>query len=307
MYTNSKLITSTMLSPNYTEGRKTINRITIHHTATGPINANRIGEIFKDNSRKASCNYGIGNDGSICLIVEEKNRAWTSSSKTNDMSAITYEVSNSKYGEPWEISDKAYEAMINLSVDICKRYGIKEVFNIQDEIKMIQQKDRASFANNYYVPKGKLLLTQHNYFVSTACPGTYIKNNFNKICEDINKRLGNATVNNKTYTVVKGDTLYSIAARLLGSGSRYKEIMELNNLTSTVIYPGQTFKICEDIDKGLGNETVNNKTYTVVKGDTLFSIAVRLLGSGSRYKEIMELNNLTSTVIYPGQTFKIPS
>ena len=159
------------------------------------------------------------------------------------MSAITYEVSNSKYGEPWEISDEAYDAIINLSVDICKRYGIKEVFNIQDEIKMIQQKDRASFANNYDVPKGKLLLTQHNYFVSTACPGTYIKNNFNKICEDINKRLGNATVNNKTYTVVKGDTLFSIAARLLGSGIRYKEIMELNNLTSTVIYPGQTFKI----------------------------------------------------------------
>ena len=302
MYTNSKLATSTMLSPNYTEGRKTINRITIHHTATGPITADRIGEIFKNESRGASCNYGIGNDGSICLIVEEKNRAWTSSSKTNDMSAITYEVSNSKYGEPWEISDKAYDAIINLSVDICKRYGIKEVFNIQDEIKMIQQKDRASFANNYDVPKGKLLLTQHNYFVSTACPGTYIKNNFNKICEDINKRLGNATVNNKTYTVVKGDTLFSIAARLLGSGSRYKEIMELNNLTSTVIYPGQTFKI-----PSLGNTTVNNKTYTVVKGDTLFSIASRLLGSGSRYKEIMELNNLTSTVIYPGQTFKIPS
>lgn len=248
-YTNSKLITCTMLSPNYTSGRKTINRLTIHHTATDAINAQRIGQIFAKQSRNASCNYGIGNDGSICLIVEEKNRAWTSSNKTNDMSAITFEVSNSKYGEPWNISEKAYEAMINLSVDICKRYGIKEVFNIQDEIEMVRQEDRAAFANSYVVPEGKMLLTQHNYFNPTACPGTFIKINFKRICEDINKKLGNEN-NEKQheetkYTVVKDDTLWGISTRYLGKGSRYHEIMELNGLSSTTIYPGQTLRIPE--------------------------------------------------------------
>ena len=42
-----------------------------------------------------------------------------------------------------------------------------------------------------------------------------------------------------TYTVKKGDTLWSISERMLGSGSRYKEIMEWNNLSSILIKPGQ--------------------------------------------------------------------
>lgn len=194
-YTNSSLITSTKLSPNYTNDRKCINRITIHHTATGPINASRIGEIFSTKKRGASCNYGIGNDGSICLIVEEKNRAWTSSNPTNDRSAITYEVSNSKYGEPWTISDKAMASIIALSIDVCKRNGITEVFNIQREIIPIAQANRAMFANNYDVPKGKCLLTQHNYFASTACPGTYLKDfdRWDYITNEINKGLKGAT------------------------------------------------------------------------------------------------------------------
>lgn len=194
-YTNSSLITSTKLSPNYTNDRKCINRITIHHTATDPINASRIGEIFSTKKRGASCNYGIGNDGSICLIVEEKNRAWTSSNPTNDRSAITYEVSNSKYGEPWAISDKAMASIIALSIDVCKRNGITEVFNIQREIIPIAQANRAMFANNYDVPKGKCLLTQHNYFASTACPGTYLKDfdRWDYITNEINKGLKGVT------------------------------------------------------------------------------------------------------------------
>ena len=194
-YTNSSLITSTKLSPNYTADRKGINRITIHHTATDPISASRIGEIFATKSRGASCNYGIGNDGGICLIVEEKNRAWTSSNPTNDRMAITYEVSNSKYGEPWTISDKAMASIIALSIDVCKRNGITEVFNIQREILPIAQANRAMFANNYDVPKGKLLLTQHNYFASTACPGTYLKDfdRWDYITNEINKGLKGVT------------------------------------------------------------------------------------------------------------------
>lgn len=46
--------------------------------------------------------------------------------------------------------------------------------------------------------------------------------------------------------------------------------------------------------------------YTVVSGDTLWDIAARYLGNGLKYKDIMKLNKLTSTIIYPGQSFKIP-
>ena len=47
--------------------------------------------------------------------------------------------------------------------------------------------------------------------------------------------------------------------------------------------------------------------YTVVAGDSLWGIAQKRLGNGNRYKEIMTLNGLSSTVIRPGQKLKLPS
>ena len=47
-------------------------------------------------------------------------------------------------------------------------------------------------------------------------------------------------------------------------------------------------------------------TYTVVKGDTLWGIASKKLGSGTRYKEIKTLNGLSSDTIYAGQKLKLP-
>ena len=50
-----------------------------------------------------------------------------------------------------------------------------------------------------------------------------------------------------------------------------------------------------------------NKTYTVVKGDSLWAIAQKLMGSGAKWKQIYDLNGLKSDVIYPGQVLKIPN
>jgi nucleoid-associated protein YgaU len=52
------------------------------------------------------------------------------------------------------------------------------------------------------------------------------------------------------------------------------------------------------------------KTYTVVKGDCLWNIAAKHLGSGSRYTEIYNLNTdiiKNPNLIYPGQVLKLPS
>ena len=46
--------------------------------------------------------------------------------------------------------------------------------------------------------------------------------------------------------------------------------------------------------------------YTVKKGDTLWTIAQKLLGAGSKYTEIKALNSLSSDTIYPEQVLKIP-
>lgn len=47
-------------------------------------------------------------------------------------------------------------------------------------------------------------------------------------------------------------------------------------------------------------------TYITVQGDTLWKIAERFLGAGSRYKEIMKLNRLKNTIVKPGMVLKIP-
>lgn len=54
---------------------------------------------------------------------------------------------------------------------------------------------------------------------------------------------------------------------------------------------------------------VQEKTYTVKSGDCLWNIAKSLLGSGSRYTEIYNLNKdkiKNPNLIYPGQLLRIP-
>lgn len=47
-------------------------------------------------------------------------------------------------------------------------------------------------------------------------------------------------------------------------------------------------------------------TYTVKRGDSLWAIAKKLLGSGSKYTKIQKANGMSSTAIRTGQKLKIP-
>lgn len=52
---------------------------------------------------------------------------------------------------------------------------------------------------------------------------------------------------------------------------------------------------------------IKYRKYEVKRGDTLGKIAREYLGSFSRYDEIMRINGLTSTVIYPKQILWLPA
>ena len=166
----SGLTTATALadSSNYTHGRKgyKICKITPHHMA-GVLTGKQCARIFQNPNRNASANYCIGNDGDIVCSVEEENRAWTSSSSSNDCQAITIEVSNSSTGGNWPISEKAWNSLVNLCVDICKRYG---------------------FRLNYTGDKNGSL-TRHNMFANTNCPGPYLQSRFQELADTVNARL----------------------------------------------------------------------------------------------------------------------
>lgn len=110
----------------------------------------------------------------------------------------------------------------------------------------------------------------------------------------------------KTVEVKKGDTLWGIAEKYLGSGSRYREIMSLNSLTSATIHPGLVLSI-PGTNASANEAAKKTKTYTVKKGDTLWGIAAKYLGSGSRYREIMSLSKITGTTIHIGQVLTLPA
>lgn len=69
-------------------------------------------------------------------------------------------------------------------------------------------------------------------------PGTYVFSNDGVVIYP-----EKATETYRVHTVVKGDTLWDIAKKYLGDGSRYPEIKALNDLKSNVIYSGWKLKI----------------------------------------------------------------
>jgi len=171
MMSNSPLVDYVKISPNSTNPRKdTIKKITIHHMA-GNLSVEACGNVFAPASRKASSNYGVDSKGRVGMYVEEKNRAWTSSSAANDNQAVTIEVANDEIGGNWHVSDVALNKTIELCVDICKRNGIKKLV---------------------YTGDATGNLTRHNMFTATNCPGPYLQSKFPYIADEVNKRL-NAT------------------------------------------------------------------------------------------------------------------
>ncbi len=156
------------IASNYTRGRGgyKICKVTVHHMAC-QWSAERCAQSFQVEGRMASANYCIGSDGTIVANVDEENRAWTSSNYYNDCQAITVEVANETCAPNWTVSSKAWNALVNLCVDVCKRYGF-----------------RLSYTGN---ANGSL--TEHRMFAATSCPGPYLHSKMNQLVQEVNARL----------------------------------------------------------------------------------------------------------------------
>ena len=115
-------------------------------------------------------------------------------------------------------------------------------------------------------------------------------------------------------TVAKGDTLWSLAERNLGSGERWREIAELNAGRSMV--DGQAFshagtirpgwRLLVPVDQAPAVAVANVR---VEPGDTLWSIAEEEYGDGQRWSRVYAANTDQITdpdVIHPGQVLDIP-
>jgi len=168
-FTNSPLISLTNLSPfNNSPRNQPIRKITIHHFA-GNATIEAVSNFLRQPGRNASYNYGIGSDGRVVLIVNERDRCWGSSSGDNDHQAVVIGVANNTGGPTWGISDAAFETLLNLVRCICTRNNIRQIT---------------------YDGTRSGTLTRHNFFAATLCPGPTLQARFPEIAETMNRLLG---------------------------------------------------------------------------------------------------------------------
>lgn len=117
------------------------------------------------------------------------------------------------------------------------------------------------------------------------------------------------------YIVHRGDTLWSIARRLLGDGAAWPRLLRRHNARVSVglggrlvtdpdrIRPGQRIHLPPPSD-----EAGTAVAYHVVAGDSLSAIAWRMLGDAARWPEILADNRdrvASPGTIRPGQVLHI--
>ena len=212
------------------------------------------------------------------------------------------------------------------------RIPTKEIYEGEENVYIVQKGDTlysVAMANNTTVDElkkannltsnilstGQLLkipsalLPETTYIVKKGDSLYSIANKYNTTVDEL-KRINNLTSNilsisqvlklpsdkvsdvekeenTINYTVQKGDSLYSIARKY---STTIDKIKDLNNLTTNLLSIGQVLLIPTD--------TNLETTYTVQKGDSLYSIAKKYDTTVDRLKQ---LNNLKSNLLSIGQ------
>ncbi len=167
------------------------------------------------------------------------------------------------------------------------RIPTKEIYEEEENIYVVKKGDTLysiATANNTTVDELKRINNLTSNILST---GQLLK-------------IPSALLPETTYTVKKGDFLYSIATKY---NTTVDELKRINNLTSNTLSIGQVLKLPSD--KASDEEQEENTiSYTVQKGDSLYSIARKYDTTIDRIKE---LNNLTTNLLSIGQVLLIPT
>ena len=192
-YTNSPLVSYTLLSPN-NSGQRThsIDRIT-PHCVVGQCSVESLGSLFANPSRQASSNYGIGCDGRVGMYCEEKNRSWCSSSPANDQRAITIECASDNFA-PYAFKEVVYNKLVDLCVDICQRNGKNKILWFNDMDTDL----------NYEPKANEMVLTVHRWTGlpnhPTSCPGDWMFSRMQDLADRVNTKLSGSPVPSPTPT-----------------------------------------------------------------------------------------------------------
>ena len=161
------------------------------------------------------------------------------------------------------------------------RIPTKEIYEEEENIYIVKKGDSLYSIANKYNTTVEELKRINNLTSNILSIGQVLKLPSDK-ANNVEKEE-----NTISYTVQKGDSLYSIARKYDTTIDRIKD---LNNLTTNLLSIGQVLLIPTD--------TNLETTYTVKKGDSLYSIAKKYNTTVDRLKQ---LNNLTSNLLSIGQ------
>ena len=144
--------------------------------------------------------------------------------------------------------------------------------------------------------------------VQTPVPNqTLLAENINSNNPEVltSDKPGSSVQTNKTHSVKKGETLFSIS-RIYNMS--IDELKNINNIIKGSIHPGQKLKVTHPTEP-LRNETFAKKeetqkgsTHKVVSGESLYSIAKT---NDIPVDELMKINNITNGKIHSGQELKL--
>ncbi len=180
--------------------------------------------------------------------------------------------------------------------------------NLEDYVEGVV-KAIADYGGYNYLPPD-ISSSQDTYMVQKGDTLSKIANQFNTTVEEL-KKLNNLTSDliqigqilfipvtsispTETYTVKKGDTLYSISQQY---GVTVEELKLTNNLTNNNLYIGQELKVpTKEINE-------DYEIYTVVKGDSLWLISQKY---NVPVDDLIEINNLETVNLQIGDKLKIP-
>lgn len=270
--------------------------------------ANYIGVPYTPPEGLITNTYVVQKGDSLYSIANKLGTTVSELKKENNLTSNTLQI-----GEVLRVPTKEiYEEEENIY--IVKKgdtlYSIAMANNTTvDELKKANNLTSNILSTGQLLKIPSALLPESTYIVKKGDSLYSIANKYNTTIDEL-KRINNLTSNilsigqvlklpsdkvsdiekeenTISYTVQKGDSLYSIARKYDTTIDRIKK---LNNLTTNLLSIGQVLLIPTD--------TNLETTYTVQKGDSLYSIAKKYDTTVDRLKQ---LNNLSSNLLSIGQ------
>ena len=270
--------------------------------------ANYIGVPYKAPNGLITNTYVVQKGDSLYSIANKLGTTVSELKKENNLTTNTLQI-----GEVLRIPTKEiYEGEENVYI-VQKGdtlYSIAAANNTTvDELKKANNLTSNILSTGQLLKIPSALLPESTYIVKKGDSLYSIANKYNTTVDEL-KRINNLTSNilsigqvlklpsdkvsdvekeenTINYTVQKGDSLYSIARKY---STTIDKIKDLNNLTTNLLSIGQVLLIPTD--------TNLETTYTVQKGDSLYSIAKKYDTTVDRLKQ---LNNLKSNLLSIGQ------